>query len=80
MLYLNDVDLRQLPLIERKEKLRQLIEKNLLPDVVRGKYVEDRGIALFTEVVRRNLEGVVAKRKNGKYPAVSDWLKIKNSL
>ena len=80
MLYLNDVDLRQLPLIERKEKLRQLIEKNLLPDVVRGKYVEDRGIALFTEVVRRNLEGVVAKRKNGKYTAVSDWLKIKNPL
>jgi ATP-dependent DNA ligase len=42
--------------------------------------VEDRGIALFTEVVRRNLEGVVAKRKNGKYTAVSDWLKIKNPL
>jgi ATP-dependent DNA ligase len=60
--------------------LRQLIEKNLLPDVVRGKNVEDHGIALFTEVVRRNLEGVVAKRKNGKYTAVSDWLKIKNPL
>ena len=80
MLYLNDVALRPLPLIERKEKLRQVIEKNLLPDVVCGKYVEDRGIALFTEVVRRNLEGVVAKRKNGKYTAVSDWLKIKNPL
>jgi len=34
LLYLNDRDLRQLPLIERKEKLRALIEKNGLPDVI----------------------------------------------
>jgi len=80
LLYLNDVDLRQLPLIERKDKLRQLIENNLLPDVVCGKYVEGRGIDLFDEVVRRNLEGIVAKRKTGTYTTVSDWLKIKNPM
>jgi hypothetical protein len=28
--------------------------------------------------VRRNLEGVVAKRKTGTYATVSGWLKIKN--
>jgi hypothetical protein len=70
--------LRQLPLIERKEKLRTLIEKSGLPDVICGKYVEGRGIDLFHEVVRRNLEGVVAKRKTGTYATVSGWLKIKN--
>jgi hypothetical protein len=28
--------------------------------------------------MRRNLEGVVAKRKTGTYATVSGWLKIKN--
>jgi hypothetical protein len=49
-----------------------------LPDVICGKYVEGRGVDLFNEVVRRNLEGVVAKRKTGTYATVSGWLKIKN--
>jgi ATP-dependent DNA ligase len=78
ILYLNDRDLRQLPLIERKEKLRAVIEKSQLPDVLCGKYIEERGVDLYNEVVRRNLEGVVAKRKNGTYATVSGWLKIKN--
>jgi bifunctional non-homologous end joining protein LigD len=79
LLYLNGRDLRQLPLIERKEKLRNVIEKSGLPGVICcGKYVEGRGVDLFNEIVRRNLEGVVAKRKNGTYTTVSDWLKIKN--
>ena len=78
LLYLNGRDLRQLPLIERKEKLRQIIEKSALPDVICGKYIEGRGVDLFNEVVRRNLEGVIAKRKTGTYTTVSDWLKIKN--
>lgn len=76
LLYLNGRDLRQLPLIERKEKLRAVIEKSALPDVICGKYVEGRGTDLFNEVVRRNLEGVVAKRKTAMYATVSGWLKI----
>jgi bifunctional non-homologous end joining protein LigD len=78
ILYLNGRDLRQLPLIERKEKLRAVIESSALPDVLCGKYIEGRGVDLFNEVVRRNLEGVVAKRKNGVYTTVSDWLKLRN--
>jgi ATP-dependent DNA ligase len=78
ILYLNDRDLRQAPLIERKEILRAVIEKSALPDVLCGKYIEGRGVDLFNEVVRRNLEGVVAKRKNGIYSTVSGWLKVKN--
>jgi bifunctional non-homologous end joining protein LigD len=71
ILYLNDRDMRQLPLIERKEKLRALIEKSGVPDVICGKYVEGRGIDLFNEVCRTNLEGVVAKKKTGTYATVS---------
>jgi len=78
LLYLNSKDLRQVPLLERKEKLRALIEKSGLPDVIFGKYVEGRGVDLFNEVCQRNLEGLVAKRKTGTYSTVSGWLKIKN--
>jgi bifunctional non-homologous end joining protein LigD len=76
--YLNGRDLRQLPLIERKEKLREVIDKSDLHDVICGKYIEGRGVDLFNEVVRRNIEGIVAKRKTGTYASVSGWLKIKN--
>jgi hypothetical protein len=78
LLYLNDRDLRQRPLMERKKKLRALIEKGKLPDVICGKYVEGRGVDLFNEICQRNLEGVVAKRKTGTYSTISGWLKIKN--
>jgi hypothetical protein len=43
-----------------------------------GNISKGRGVDLFNEVVRRNLEGVVAKRKTGMYSTVSGWLKIKN--
>jgi hypothetical protein len=49
ILYLNDCDLRQLPLIERKEILRNVIQKSALPDVLCGKYIEGRGVDLFNE-------------------------------
>jgi len=78
LLYLNGRDLRQLPLIQRKEKLREVIDKSGLPDVLCGKYVEGRGVDLFKAVCEHNLEGMVAKRKTGTYATVSGWLKIKN--
>jgi ATP-dependent DNA ligase len=78
LLSLNGRDLRQLPLIERKEKLRAILDKSELPDVICEKYLEERGVDLFNEVCQRNLEGVVAKRKTGTYCTISGWLKIKN--
>jgi hypothetical protein len=64
--------------VERKLKLQEILSKSKLPDVICGKYVERRGIDLFTEVCQRNLEGIVAKRKSGTYSTISGWLKIKN--
>ena len=78
LLYLDGRDLRQLPLIERKRQLLRLIGGSALPDVICGKYIAGRGVARFNEVCQRNLEGVVAKRKNGTYATISGWLKIKN--
>src|ERR1700730_5132682 len=54
ILYLNDRDLRQLPLVERKEILRSVIEKSGLPDVICWKYVEGRGVNFFNAVCEHN--------------------------
>jgi bifunctional non-homologous end joining protein LigD len=56
LIYLNDCYLRQLPLVERKLKLREILDKSKLPDVICGKYIEGRGTDLFNEICRRNLE------------------------
>ena len=78
LLYLNGRDLRQLPLVERKQELNAILGNSKLSDVICGKYVEGRGIDLFKEVCERHLEGIVAKRKTGTYSTISGWLKIKN--
>ena len=79
LLWLNDSDLRSLPLIERKRRLRQLVEKNILARIVYAQHLETRGIAFFEEICQRDLEGIVAKRKRSVYKNNgTGWLKIKN--
>lgn len=44
-------------------------------------YIEEKGEALFTLTKERNLEGVVAKKKDSKYTygkRTKEWIKIKN--
>jgi ATP-dependent DNA ligase len=43
LLYLNNRDFRQLPLIDRKEKLRAVIEKSALGDIIKGVYIKGIG-------------------------------------
>jgi len=68
-----------LPLIERKETL-----KKLLPDSNIVKYcdhVDEEGKAFYNEVLKMDLEGMIAKRKKSIYQIgrrSPDWLKIKN--
>jgi bifunctional non-homologous end joining protein LigD len=78
LLWLNGADLRQVPLIERKTKLRKLIEQSECSEILYAQHIERNGKLLFEEVVERNLEGVVAKRRMGAY-AEHGWLKIKNA-
>jgi bifunctional non-homologous end joining protein LigD len=77
LLWLNDTDLRQTPLIERKKKLQGLIHRSECSEIMYSQHVERDGKLLFEEVCERNLEGIVAKRKTGVY-AEHGWLKIKN--
>jgi bifunctional non-homologous end joining protein LigD len=76
LLRLDGHDLRPRPLVERKQLLR-----GLLPARGRLRYVQHvrgRGQALFAEVRRRGLEGLLAKRADSPYQGgrSSQWLKI----
>jgi bifunctional non-homologous end joining protein LigD len=64
--WLDGEDLRRLPLIEQG-LLHELIRHSGSERIVYAQHVEGQGIALFEEICRRDLEGIVAKRKNGIY-------------
>jgi bifunctional non-homologous end joining protein LigD len=78
LVWLDGVDLRQVPLIERKKKLRKLIERSRCSEILYAQHIERDGKLLFEEVCERNLEGMVAKRRMGVYTE-HGWLKIKNA-
>jgi bifunctional non-homologous end joining protein LigD len=73
-LMLNGRDLRSLPLLERKEILRGIVNDH--PRILVARHVERNGCDLFRLVCEQDLEGIVAKRKNGAYG--EDWFKIRN--
>lgn len=74
----NGEDIRYLPLIDRKFRLRAVVPK-------RGErlpycdHVERDGEGLFRLACHNDLEGIVAKRKVDPYlPDQANWLKIRN--
>lgn len=82
LLYLNGKDLRELPLIERKELLKDLIENVSFSHVRYSDHIERRGKAFFREATKRNLEGIMAKKMDSLYVSKRsrDWLKIKTHM
>jgi bifunctional non-homologous end joining protein LigD len=79
ILHLNGKDLIGRPLLERKETLRKILIN--YPLLTYGDYIEERGIKFFNLAKERNLEGVIAKRRESTYiPGFrsDSWLKIKN--
>jgi bifunctional non-homologous end joining protein LigD len=66
LLLLNGKDLRTLPLIERKALLKRLIRRKRARMFYLD-HVEGDGRLLFEEVVKMDLEGIVAKRKDSPY-------------
>lgn len=77
ILWLDGRDLRMLPLVERKRMLRSLVSDSAT--VLYSAPIEARGVDLFAEVCANDLEGIVAKRRDGLYtPDATTWLKIKN--
>jgi bifunctional non-homologous end joining protein LigD len=66
---LNGKDLRTLPLIERKRQLRKLLRRKR-SRILYLDHVENDGRLLFEQIVKRDLEGMVCKRKSSPYRAM----------
>jgi bifunctional non-homologous end joining protein LigD len=81
LLWLNGKELRGLPLVDRKTRLRKLIGRRSGSRLLYLDHVEENGCGLFQKACEWDLEGVVAKWKQGQYIADnrrSSWVKIKN--
>ncbi len=77
LLYLDGYDWRRVNLVERKKKLREILEDG---DGLRySDHYEAQGKALFDIAQQRKLEGILAKRRTSCYEErrSGDWLKIK---
>jgi bifunctional non-homologous end joining protein LigD len=77
LLRLEGADLRDLPLRERKGKLREALR---FEDPIRfTPHRNEVGERLYEEACRKGLEGVIAKRADSPYRATRsrDWLKLK---
>ena len=79
LLYLSGQNIMDWPLTERKTLLKAFVKK--YPFLTYSVSVDGKGPSLFKTVAKKNLEGIVAKRKDSVYqPGVRsrDWLKIKH--
>jgi len=77
ILWLNGRDLRGLSLIERKKILRSVVpRKSSCIGFV--SHVDRGALKLFELVKKSDLEGLVVKRKDGKYAQQTLWYKVLN--
>lgn len=73
-----DNDLTNLPLIKRKNFLHKYPNTEYF---IKSEYIDNKGKDLYKLVIKENLEGIVAKKKDSKYyinKRTKDWIKIKN--
>ena len=77
LLFLDGADLRSLPLIERKDRLRDLLAD--APSCLQfADHQIGRGPAFHRLACEHGLEGIVSKRVNAPYePGRRSWLKVK---
>ena len=76
LLWLDGYSLMELPLTKRKEMLREIIGED--NDILRYSESFDDGEALYQAMLDRNLEGIVAKKKDSEYvpgERANNWLK-----
>ena len=73
-------DLRALPLLERKKRLKALLPRHKL--IAFSKHCKDSGTKFFAQAELRHLEGIMAKRADSPYASgrrTADWLKVKTA-
>ena len=77
---LNGEDLRRVPLVDRKQRLRRILPSRS-PHVLYVDHTRGAGIELFHLACQLDLEGIVAKRADSPYEdnaGSPHWIKIKN--
>ncbi|MFZ0564454.1 MAG: non-homologous end-joining DNA ligase, partial [Terriglobales bacterium] len=77
LLYLDGIDLRRVALEQRKQLLQEIIKKS---EVIHfSDHYPEKGLELLEAARQRELEGIVAKKRNSIYEEKRsrDWLKIK---
>ncbi|WPO82350.1 DNA ligase D [Chryseobacterium sp. JJR-5R] len=80
LLWLNGHSTESLPLIQRKELLKEALTET---EVIRySDHISEEGISFFEEMNKMELEGMMAKKADSVYTEnhrTTDWLKIKFS-
>jgi bifunctional non-homologous end joining protein LigD len=80
LMFENEDDLRKLPLLERKERLKAILPRDKL--IAFSHHRKATGKRFFAEAEQKGLEGIMAKRADSPYASggrTSDWLKIKTA-
>lgn len=78
LLSLGGKDTRTLTLLKRKALLKKIVPRSA--HVRYSEHIQKNGIAFFAQMKRRKLEGMIAKRAEGKYypgKRTREWLKVK---
>ncbi|HET8679954.1 MAG TPA: DNA polymerase ligase N-terminal domain-containing protein, partial [bacterium] len=78
LLHLDGLDLRRIPLVDRKAALAQLL-KDSDERIRYSDHVEGNGEEFFRRSCAMSLEGILSKRKDGVYESgrSGQWLKVK---
>jgi len=78
ILYLDNRQITQLPLSERKKILTENIQETV--GLAVSRFIDTNGVAFYNAAAEQGLEGIVAKRKDSKYyfgKTTKDWIKMK---
>lgn len=79
LLYYDGQDLRGMPLIERKDLLKQILDPMPLNHIFYSDHVEGEGIAFLKAAQENGLKEIIGKNKDSVYQSKKskDWLLIK---
>jgi bifunctional non-homologous end joining protein LigD len=79
LLHLDGSDLTAVPLVQRKERLKALLEEHAGGTLRYSEHVVGHGPEFLVEACRMGLEGIVSKRADAKHTAgrARSWLKVK---
>ena len=79
LLYLDGIDLRTSPLLERKRVLAQLLASANVGRILFSEHLDGEGTAIFKRACEMRLEGVISKRTDAPYRSGrgESWIKTK---